>query len=163
VLCAQAVSPFRPNKPIAHCGPKLRLVSGGIAGLAAGSHARRPAFNEIREFRKTMPRPHRGSELVFSFSFSGPRAAKSSCRCHHTHTTHHHIRPACQSHVCIVFGVVTSPGAYCGATWRSRHPSCTKRCVYPQLDIAKGCQGSQHLLHGKGIYQYSELCIAAWH
>jgi hypothetical protein len=56
-------SPFRPNKP--------------IAGLAAGSHARCPALNEIREFRKTMPRPRRGSELVFG----GPRAraAKSSC------------------------------------------------------------------------------------
>ena len=49
--------------------------------------------------------------------------------------TPHHMRSACQSHVCIVFGVVTSSEASCGATWRSRHPSCTKRCVYPQLDI----------------------------
>ena len=66
-------------------GLKKRLSSPtpGIAGLAAGSHARRPAPNGIREFRKTMPRPRRGSELVFG----GPRAAKSSCRCHHTHPT----------------------------------------------------------------------------
>jgi hypothetical protein len=49
--------------------------------------------------------------------------------------TPHHMRSACQSHVCMAFGVVTSPGASCGATWRSRRPSCTKRCVYPQLDI----------------------------
>jgi hypothetical protein len=68
-----------------HCGLKLRLVQRG-GGLAAGSQARRPApaLNEIREFRKAMPRPRRGSELLV---FGGPRAAKSSCRCHHTHPT----------------------------------------------------------------------------
>jgi hypothetical protein len=63
--------------------PLWSKITPGIAGLAAGSPARRPALNEIREFRKTMPRPRRGSELVFG----GPRAAKSSCRCHHTHPT----------------------------------------------------------------------------
>jgi hypothetical protein len=63
--------------------PLWTKITPGIAGLAAGSHARRPAHNEIRELRKTMPRPRRGSELVFG----GPRAAKSSWRCPHTHTT----------------------------------------------------------------------------
>ena len=108
--------------------PLWTKIMPGIAGLAAGSHARRPALNEIREFRKTMPRPRRGSELVFG----GPRAAKSSCRCHHTP---HHMRSACQSHVCMTFGLATSPEAPCGATWPSRHASCITRCVYPQLDI----------------------------
>jgi hypothetical protein len=109
--------------------PLWTKITPDIAGLAAGSHARRPALNEIREFRKTMPRPRRGSELVFG----GQRAAKSSCRCPPPPPPPHEIRMSV--HVCMVFGVVTSPEAPCGATWRSRHPSCTKRCVYPQLDI----------------------------
>jgi hypothetical protein len=70
--------PCARNEPVqakeTHSGLKLRLV---FPGLAAGSHARRPALNEIREFRKTMPRPRRGSEL----GFGGPRAVKSSRRC----------------------------------------------------------------------------------
>jgi hypothetical protein len=79
-----SVSPFRPKKPIAHSGAQWSKITPGIAGLAAGSHARRPApaLNEFRKFRKTMPRPRprrprRGSKLVFG----GPRAAKSSLRC----------------------------------------------------------------------------------
>jgi hypothetical protein len=36
--------------------PLWTKITPGIAGLAAGSHARRPVLNEIREFRKTMPR-----------------------------------------------------------------------------------------------------------
>jgi hypothetical protein len=103
-----------------HCGPKLCMP--GVAGLAAGSHARRPALNEIREFRKTMPRPRRGSELVFR----GPPAAKSSWRCPHTHTTTggpHVSRISARP----VASLATWSGASCGATWRSRHPPCTKR------------------------------------
>jgi hypothetical protein len=102
--------------------PLWTKITPGIAGLAAGLHARRPEFNEIREFRKTMPRPRRGSELVFSFQ----RPAGCEKQLQMPPHTHHHMRSAWQSHVCIVFGVVTSPEAYCGATWRPRHPSCTK-------------------------------------
>jgi hypothetical protein len=113
--------------------PLWTKITPGIAGLAAGSHARRPALNEIREFRKAMPRPRRGSELVFGFR----RPAGCEKQLQMPPHTPHPMRSACQSHVCMVFGVVTSPEASCGATWRSRHPSCTKRCVYayPQLDI----------------------------
>jgi hypothetical protein len=63
--------------------PLWTKITPGIAGLAAGSHERRPALNEIREFRKTMPRPRRGSEL----DCGGPRAAKSSCSCPPPHWT----------------------------------------------------------------------------
>ena len=101
--------------------PLWSKITPGIAGLAAGSHARRPALNEIREFRKTMPRPRRGSELVFG----GPRAAKSSWRCPHTHTTTGgpHVSRISARPIAWQLG----QGASCGATWRSRHPSCTKR------------------------------------
>jgi hypothetical protein len=111
--------------------PLWSKITPGIADLAAGSHARRPALNEIREFRKTMPRPRRGSELVFG----GPRAAKSSCRCHHTHTTTGNPHVSRMSVWPLAWPLRTSPGAPCGVTWPSRHASCTTRCVYPQLDI----------------------------
>jgi hypothetical protein len=64
---------------------------------------------------------------------------------------HHHMRSACQSHVCMIFGVVTSPEASCGATWRSRRPSCTKRCVHPQLDI----KGASICCRGRGYVSTS--------
>jgi hypothetical protein len=45
--------------------------------------------------------------------------------------TPHHKRSACQSHVCMAFGLVTSPEAPCGATWPSRHPSCRSgACIH---------------------------------
>jgi hypothetical protein len=79
----------------------------------------------MREFRKTMPRPRRGSKPVFG----GPRADKGSLRC--VNTPPHHMRSACQSHVCMIFGLVTSPEAPCGATWPSRHPPCRSgACIH---------------------------------
>ena len=127
-----------PGAYVALCGRRVRSgqtnplwskITPGIAGLAAGSHARRPALNEIREFRKTMPRPRRGSELVFG----GPRAAKSSCRCQPPPTTTHEIRMSVACLHGLWFGHFAR--SFLRRTWRSRHPSCTKRCVYPQLDI----------------------------
>jgi hypothetical protein len=120
---AAAPQATRPRVRSGQTNPLWAKITPGMAGLAAGSHARRPALNGIREFRKTMPRPRRGSELVFG----GPRAAKSSCRCHRTHPTTGNPHVGRISVICTTYSLVTWSGAPCGATWRSRHPSCTER------------------------------------
>jgi hypothetical protein len=72
-----------------HC-PLWSKITPGIAGLAAGSHARRPALNEIREFRKTMPRPRRGS---LGTGFQRPAGCEKQLEMPpHTHHAPHEVR-----------------------------------------------------------------------
>jgi hypothetical protein len=121
--------------------PLWTKIAPGIAGLAAGSHARRPALNEIREFRKTMPRPRRGSELVFG----GQRAAKSSWRCSHTHTT--------------TGGLHVSHISARPVAWQLGQGLLAARrgvlAILPAQSVrvaTTGHQGSQYLLQGKRTY-----------
>jgi hypothetical protein len=121
--------------------PQWTKITPGIAGLAAGSHARRPALSEIREFRKAIPRPRRGSELVFG----GPRAAKSSVRCVNTHLT------TGDPHVSRMYA--------CPLAWPLRQkPLATRRGLLAALPAQSvrvsttGHQGSQYLLQGKRAY-----------
>jgi hypothetical protein len=113
-----------------------------VAGLAAGSHARRPALNEICEFRKAMPTtPWVGT------GFRRPAGYQKHLLEVRRHPPHHR-RSACQSHVCMVFGLATSPEAPCGATWPSRHPhqrfsSSPCRCAQSRRVIAQGARWAE--------------------
>jgi hypothetical protein len=117
-------------------------------------HARRPALYEIREFRKAMPRPRRGSELVSGMDSAAARGlpqAKSSWRCSHTHTHTTTGGPHVgRIYICTTYGL---------ATWSLVRSSLLRRdAAFSRSFLlhqargrvaTTGHQGSQYLLQGK--------------
>jgi hypothetical protein len=134
--------------------PLWTKITPGIAGLAAGSHARRPALNEIREFRKAIPRPRRGSDNWFSAARGLQKALEDATT--HTPTTGN-------PHAICMYMYDLWLGHFARSSLR-RDVAFSPRFLHNAVRVSTtGHQGSQYLLHGKRIYQCSELCIAAWH